>query len=483
MIEQFRQYLQEKCYYLPDQRVLVGVSGGPDSLCLLHLLWKLGFPLAVAHLDHNLRPESSADAQYVGEIAASMQIPFYTSREDIGAYANQHMLSIEEAARVVRYRFLFEQATRCQAQAVAVGHTADDQVETVLMHLLRGSGIAGLKGMVAYSLPNPWSQEIPLIRPLLATWRQEIETYLCSTDLQPLQDASNRDTHFFRNRLRHELVPFLEQYNPNLRRLAWQMADTLAEEDRVLLDWAQAAWDSCLVGQGENWLAINSSELSGQALALQRRLVRRAVHQLRPGLRDLDYAAVGRAIDAINTSGACDLVGGLRLWRDDSLVWIATWEAEIPALGLDGQLWPQLPSRNAIDLPLPGAIDLDGGWRLTAELVAATPEIITAALSNQDPYQANLDADLLFTTGAALELRTRRPGDRFQPLGLEGHSLKLSDFFINRKLPHRARDRWPLLVCGETIAWIPGLQLAHNFRLHEDSTRIVHLQLARTSPQ
>jgi len=483
MIEHFRQHLQEKCRLSPDRAVLVGVSGGPDSLCLLHLLWKLGVPLAVAHLDHSLRPESSADAQYVGEIAAAMQIPFYTAREDIGAYADRHMLSIEEAARVVRYHFLFEQAARSQAQAVAVGHTADDQVETVLMHLLRGSGLSGLKGMVAYSLPNPWSREIPLIRPLLATWREEVETYLRSNGPQPLEDATNRDPRFFRNRLRLELVPSLATYNANLRQLAWQMADTLSDDDQLLADITQDAWKSCLAQQGDNWLALNARGLAELTLALQRRLVRRAVHQLRPGLRDLDYAAVGRAIAAINSSGGCDLVGGLRLWREDSLIWVATWDAEIPALGQDGQFWPQLSSRQAIELRLPGTIDLDGGWRLTADLSAATPAILTAALSNQDPYQADLDAYLLFAAGAPLELRARRPGDRFQPLGLNGHSLKLSNFFINRKLPRRARDRWPLLTCGETIAWIPGLQLAHNFRLHEDSTRIVHLQLARTSPQ
>ena len=481
MIEQFRQHLQEKCRLTPDQPVLVGVSGGPDSLCLLHLLWKLGVPLAVAHLDHGLRPESSADAQYVSEIAASMQIPFYTTREDIGAYAERHMLSIEEAARIVRYRFLFGQAARCQAQAVAVGHTADDQVETVLMHLLRGSGLSGLKGMVAYSLPNPWSREIPLIRPLLAIWREEVEAYLCSAGLQALEDTTNRDKSFFRNRLRLELVPFLENYNPNLRRLTWQMADTLAEEDRALTEWTQDAWNGCLVRQGENWLALDAERLMHQILALQRRLVRRAVHQLRPGLRDLDFAAVGRAIAVIHSGGRCDLVGGLRLWQEGSLIWVATWEAELPTLGPGGQLWPQLPSRQAVELHLPGVIDLDGGWRLIANLATATPEMLTAALSNQDPYQANLDAGRLFSAAAALELRNRRPGDRFQPLGLDGHSMKLSDFFINRKLPRRARDRWPLLACGETIAWIPGLQLAHNYRLHQDSSLIVHLQLARTS--
>lgn len=483
MIEQFRQHLLEKCHLSPDRPVLVGVSGGPDSLCLLHLLWKLGYPLAVAHLDHSWRPESSADAQYVGQIAACMQIPFYTTREDIAAYADQRMLSIEEAGRIIRYRFLFEQAARCQAQAVAVGHTADDQVETVLMHLLRGSGLSGLKGMVAYSLPNPWSQEIPLIRPLLATWRGEIEAYIHGTGLQALDDATNRDSRFFRNQLRNELVPYLERFNPNLRRLAWQMADTLAEDDQALAELEQDAWVGCLVSQGENWLALDAARFVEETLALQRRLVRRAVHQLRPGLRDLDYAAVGRAIAAINSGGGCDLVGGLRLWREGSLIWVATWEAELPALRTDGQLWPQLPSRQAIDLPLPGAVDLPGGWRLVADLATITPEALSAALSNQDPYQADMDADRLFAAGAQLKLRARRPGDRFQPLGLEGHSLKLSDFFINQKLARGARDQWPLLACGETIAWIPGLRLAQNFRLHRNTNRIVHLQLARTSSE
>jgi len=212
---------------------------------------------------------------------------------------------------------------------------------------------------------------------------------------------------------------------------------------------------------------------------LQRRLVRQAVHRLRPGFRDLDYAAVERAVSVIHAGGQCDLVGGLRLLREGSLVWVAAWEAEPPAVLWEGLGWPQLAAGQEIELPLSGATHLPGGWQMVSHQAAATPDMLDAALANQDPYQADLDADRLTAARAPLRLRVRRPGDRFQPLGLEGHTTKLSDFFINQKLPRRARALWPLLDCGGTIAWIPGLRLAHPFRLNQGTTRLVHLRLIR----
>jgi tRNA(Ile)-lysidine synthase len=481
MIDRMQQVLQHQCRLTPNRLVLVGVSGGADSLCLLHLLWKLGYPVAVAHLDHNLRPDSAADARSVQELAGAMQLPFYLGREDVAAYADRHMLSVEEAARLIRYRFLFDQAARCQAQAVAVGHTADDQVETILMHLLRGSGLSGLAGMAAYSLPNAWSREIPLVRPLLVAWRNEIEQYVGTAGLQPVEDATNREPRFYRNRLRHELIPTLEQYNPNLRRLIWQMAEILTEDEKNLLHWTEEAWQACLVRHGDNWLALDAFRIAGASLSLQRRLVRQAVQRLRPGLRDVDYAAVERAIAVIQGSSGeqCDLVGGLRLLREGNLIWVAAWEAEIPLAQWAGQDWPQLPAGQEIPLPVPGEFELPGGWRLISRISAATSEALASALANHDPYQVDLDAETLQSSANPLQLRSRRPGDRFQPLGLGGHSMKISDFFINSKLPRRARLQWPLLVCGETIAWVPGLRPSHEFRIRQGTYLLLHFQLVR----
>ena len=171
--------------------MLLGVSGGPDSLCLLDIMRQLRYRLVVAHFDHGLRPESASEREKIEKLAADNHLLFVSQRADVSSYASENHLSIEEAARTLRYRFLFDQAEKAGACAVAVGHTADDQIETVLMHLLRGTGITGLGGMAYRTQPNVWSTMIPLVRPLLGTWREDISLYLWEHQLEPSFDPSN----------------------------------------------------------------------------------------------------------------------------------------------------------------------------------------------------------------------------------------------------------------------------------------------------
>jgi tRNA(Ile)-lysidine synthase len=333
VLEKLVSILVEKCQLDPGKPVLAGVSGGPDSLCMLYTLRQLGYPVIVAHLDHCMRPESGQEALKLHQLAESWGLGFLLGQDDVPNYAASLGLSLEEAARERRYRFLFAQAAQHQVQAVAVGHTADDQVETVLMHLLRGSGLTGLRGMSFRSLPNPWSDSIPLIRPLLGVWREEILTYAEQHNLQPSQDESNLDTRFYRNRLRHELIPELEQINPGVKRRLWQMADILSEDDDILAGVEQAAWKSCFLKQGSGYAAMDAAILRKQPLGIRRRLVRRAIGQLRPGLRDIDYLTVERAVHFLGTStrsGKCDLAAGLRFELEGERLWLAAWEIDLP---------------------------------------------------------------------------------------------------------------------------------------------------------
>ena len=227
MFETISQVLRDRCELDITRPVLLGISGGPDSLSMLHLFWRLGWKPIVAHLDHRLRPEFGLEADSVARVANDLGVPFILGREDVQKASEQQAFSIEEAARWVRYRFLFAEAERLQAQAVAVAHTADDQVETVMMHLLRGSGMAGLSGMAYRTSPSAWSSHLPLIRPLLGTWRVEIDEYLQDNHLTPVLDPSNSDVRFYRNYLRHEVLPFLEGRHPHLRQRIWNMSDIL----------------------------------------------------------------------------------------------------------------------------------------------------------------------------------------------------------------------------------------------------------------
>ena len=302
MLDNLKISALKYCLLQPQKPLLVAVSGGPDSLCLLDALWRLGFSPVVAHLDHQLRSSSGSEAETVRQAAIERGLEFTLGRQDVHAQADKNGLSIEEAARGARYGFLFAQAAQVGAQAVAVGHTADDQVETVLMHLLRGAGLSGLKGMLYRQLPNAWSQDIPLVRPMLGVWRDEIWGYLQEHSLMPVIDESNLDTRFYRNRLRRELIPYLENYNPRLRQSIWRMADLLTGDHETLEMLIDSIWQACVRQEGATFVEFEASALRSQPIGLQRRILRKGIDHLRPGLRDVDYASLERALNFLETS-------------------------------------------------------------------------------------------------------------------------------------------------------------------------------------
>jgi tRNA(Ile)-lysidine synthase len=474
MLARFPTTMQSDCGLVPDRPILVGVSGGPDSLCLLDILRRLDYQVIVAHLDHSLRPESTFEANAVQRFAESFGAICVVEQHNISQYAEGHGLSVEEAARRVRYRFLFKQAQLYQAQAVAVGHTADDQVETVLMHLLRGAGLSGLKGMAYRSLPNTWSQEIPLVRPLLDTWREEILTYCQAQSLHPSLDSSNQDIRFYRNRIRLELIPYLKDFNPCIRELIWRTSRVLGDEDALLEQSTQRAWQACITSQIDGSIAFDLQRLIEQPTGLQRRLLRRAINWLRPGLRDIDFDAIERALAFLanpSRSRQCDLIAGLYLLIEENQLWLTAWGVDLP-----NKEWPQIQAGETMPLPIPGDLLFAGGWRLSAQVIPDIENARQQAYTNDDPFQAWLDNSAL---GSPALVRGRRPGDRFRPLGMDGHSMKLSDFQVNVKLPQRARANWPLVCSHDTIIWVPGFGLSHLARLRTDTKNAIHLRLTR----
>jgi tRNA(Ile)-lysidine synthase len=475
MIERVLFILHHNCQIDLSTPLVVGVSGGPDSLCLIDILVRQGYNVVVAHFNHLLRPESTEEARRVEALASQHAVPYSGDSQDVAQFARDQGLSVEEAARELRYRFLFSVAQRHNAQAVTVGHTADDQVETVLMHMLRGAGTDGLSGMAYRSLPNPWSREIALVRPLLAIWREEILAYLGERGLQPSTDASNLDQTYFRNRLRHELIPALERYQPNVRRLLWRTADVIGEERRMIDRLVEAAWDECARQQGPGYLDLDGAALNALPLAMQRRLLRRAIALIRPGLRDVDYEAVERGLAFVASprpKGQCSLVAGLFLLKEDGHIWLAARRADLPNFN-----WPQAPSQGDQDLSLPGEIYLPEGWVLQTSVTLEACEIKAEILGNTDPFQAWFDADVL---PATLTVRPRRPGDRIKPLGMGGHSLKVSDLMVNLQVPQRARRTWPLVCAGAEVLWVPGCRQADLARVTDATRRVVRLGLAKS---
>jgi tRNA(Ile)-lysidine synthase len=448
--------------------LVVGVSGGPDSTALLHALRPLWPPgsLVVAHLDHGLRPDSADDAAHVAALALDWNLRFIGERLDVGALARERGLSLEEAARSARYAFLAGVARQVGAPAVAVGHHAGDQAETVLMHILRGSGLAGLRGMPVFG-PMPDAPDVWLWRPLLALSRADIESYCREQGLTTRADPTNADTGLFRNRLRHDVLPFLEDVSPRLPERLNHLAVIAAADDDLLRALEETAWKEAAVDVQPGRVTFNLDTWRGLPLALRRRLLRRAAGIIAPDLHDLGFVTLEAArllAETGQTGAGASLPGELTLLVSYDRLIVAGDPAPLPGDG------PQLPNNDPVLLQVPGMVALAGGWRLTAERVHVRDRGSIAA--NPNPWLAMVAT----TLPEPLQVRPRRPGERLQPLGLNGHYTKIKELLIDRKVPAALRGRWPIVATADHPVWIAGHVLDHRARLLPDATEAIRLR-------
>lgn len=274
--------------------LIVGVSGGPDSVCLLHLLMglrdRLEIVLHVAHLNHMLRgAESEADAEYVSHLADHLGVAATVESRDVKGYREQHRLSLEEAAREVRYRFLAEVADKLGTERVAVGHTSDDQVETILMHLVRGAGTNGLQGMQPLTQwKSPDSSHLTVIRPLLKVSRKQTESYCQQHALAPREDSSNLSSSHLRNRIRHELMLLLRSYNPKIDEALLRTADTMNSELSFFEESVSRIWDE-VVSEEAGILLLDRGKFISLHPALQRHLLREVTRRVLGSLEDIEW--------------------------------------------------------------------------------------------------------------------------------------------------------------------------------------------------
>ncbi len=471
--------------------VVVGVSGGADSVCLLHALKTLApdydLALHVAHLDHQLRGDDArADADFVRDLAQRWDLPYSIDSRDVTAYARDHKLSIEEAARQVRYGFLLEVAVANQSETIAVAHHADDQTESVLMHFLRGSGLAGLRGMLAKTKMlevGRWkleagAKDVELIRPLLDVPRADIEAYCAQHALPFRTDATNADTTYFRNRLRHELLPLLDTYNPNLRSILRHTADVVQADYELLEAHRNFAWDMTILDETATALTFSLSAWREQPIGTQRALLRRAIQQLRSSLRDINFVHIEDAIELLaraTTGDQATLPQNLILEISYDTFTIA------PRDQLTVPDWPQLPEGlSALSVSVPGLTPLpESPWMLKIQLLPADDsplrQVAGRSSSESDGFTAYLDADQLIEP---LSLRPRQSADRFQPYG-QPSPQRLKDWLISVKVPRLVRDRLPLLVTGERIAWVPGVRVGQPFSVTAQTKNVLKLTFYR----
>jgi len=452
-----------------DATLLVGVSGGPDSVCLLHVLLqmkdRLGLRLHVAHLNHLLRgAESDADAEYVSQLAWHLGVAATIERRDIRAYRAERRCSLEEAAREVRYNFFAEVAQAIGADTVAVGHNADDQIETILMHLVRGSGLSGLRGMQRLTIWRSGSGfPLRIIRPLLEVGREETESYCAAQGLAPRWDSSNRLPTYLRNRIRSELIPLLRQYNPNIRATLLRIAHAADAEHNFWQREVAQVWSN-IVSEQPNGIALDNEAFSALPPALKRHLLRSALQHLLGDLDEVKSFHIESLMKALAQPAGkrLSLPRDLSFYGDYRYSAITREAATCPFPALSGEHRLNIPGETTLP-----------GWQVTASILECHP-----GEGTEHDFRAYLDLDV---TGRELFLRGRRPGDRFQPLGL-AEPKKLQDFMVDAKIPRSWRSRVPLVCSAQHIIWVVGWRIDHRARVSPQTERIVSLELKSLTP-
>jgi tRNA(Ile)-lysidine synthase len=442
------------------ETVVVGVSAGPDSMALWHLLLvlagKLRLTLIAAYADHGLRPaETAAEVQLVRDTAAAAGMACEIGVLPVREQAKAEGLSLEHAGRELRYRFLRQVAARHGASLVAVGHTADDQAEELLLRLVRGTGRKGLSGM------TPLAGD--LIRPLLGVPKAELLDYLRDRGITHCTDSSNTDRRYLRNRVRLELLPWLETHcNPGIRQTMRQTAAVLQDEESLLAELAAAAWEQVAETSGPE-LRLALAGLLAQPVAIQRRLLEQAVVRCgsAPSFRLIEQL---RRLVTAPEPGRLHLGQGLRVWRQGGTLCFAHPQGRTRQRG--DLLPPPVAFRVAVSSP--GRYDLPAiGKMLVVEQLETMPN--------------RPESGTLLLDAAAVPfpwvVRGMRPGDRFHPLGAPGRR-KLSDFFTDQKIPAAARRQVPLVEAADgRIIAVAGMRIDESVKVTPATMSVVRLSL------
>ena len=490
-------FIREHHLLSGQHQLLVAVSGGQDSVCLLHILVRLQeelkLKLHVAHLNHQLRgADSEADAQYVSDLTRQLGIPSTVERRDVKAHQAQQRISLEEAAREVRYTFLAQVAKSIGANRVAAGHTTDDHVETMLLHLIRGTGTRGLRGLQPGNLWHSSDSSLTVIRPLLQVSRQETAAYCQNHQLVPKVDASNLSLLPLRNRIRHQLLPLLQSYNPRVVEALLRTA-RIAGDDFTFLDKESARlWASVAQRQG-NTIILDKERFLGLPSALQRQLLRASIEGLLGSLKDIETRHIEEVMAALTKPA------GKRLSLPGGLVFVIEYTQYL--LGINPAALSPFPVlRNEIVLKVPGET-LFPGWRVAATIIGQEQmrekgeseetnvpwETITIHPSVQAKGIKGMELiSNLFTTYLDLNkvdgeiiVRCRRPGDRFQPLGMS-QPKKLGEFMIDTKIPSAWRQRVPVVSSSQHILWVVGWRIDDRVKVSESTKQVLYLEFQRT---
>lgn len=472
LVRRLAEMVRSKGLLAQEDRVLVAVSGGPDSVALLALLAELApswhLKLCALHINHGLRgEESDEDARFVATLCERLGISFRCERIDLGepAGGRKRGSSLQERAREARYELLVRVGRELGVDKIALGHTADDQAETLLMWMLRGAGTAGLAGI-------PPARESFFVRPLLDITRADILDYLDERRLVFRTDSSNAKPLYLRNRIRQELLPQLKRYNPAIVQVLTRQADILREENHCLDQWVQEQL-ACLSRRDGRALLVDRAGLLALPLALQRRMVRTVIRRTGGLTKGPTFRAVASVLEAVarGQSGSAITVQGVSVER--AYGWIR-FSPSVEANQASQKCLVAVEGDRSVGLLLTVPSVLR--WPLTGQVIRAGLGGVPAAgpaLALAEKL-AIFDADLV--TGPLL-VRTWKAGDLFCPAGMQGRRKKLQDYFADIKLARHQRAKVPLLVAPEGVMWVAGYRADHRFLATSGTTRTVIVEL------
>lgn len=458
-VEKVKKTIKKYRMLESGDRVIVGVSGGPDSMALLYALnqikEKYNLVLKVAHLNHGFRgEEAQREAQFVEEMAQKLELPFEVKAFDVPAYKKKSSLSSQEAARVIRYQFLEDVRKKFNAKKIALGHNANDQAETLMMWLLRGTGVKGLSGI-------PPVREGGIIRPLIETTREEIEVYLKEREIPFVIDSSNQKTDYLRNRLRHELLPLLEEhYNPQLVKSLVQTASILRREDEYLENIAKDLLKEIVVSKDSRSVVIDSKGLLALPSVIQMRCVRGVLEQVKGDLRRISSTHIYDIIKIVSNDKphrVLKLPEGIRVEKSYNHLTVTLHQTAPPPFYYQ---FTSLPDQVSIE-------------EIGREMRFETLEGGNHLIDKENFDLAYLDEGKVLMP---LTIRNAKPGDRFQPLGMKGEK-KIKDFFIDEKVPLKERKRIPMLFFGDLLGWVGGMRINHRLRVTKGTRKILRIEI------
>lgn len=465
----------------PGDRLLVGVSGGPDSVALLHLLhaiaptWPL--TLAVAHLDHAVRPDSSQSARFVADLAGSLGLPCHQATQDVPAFGRRYGMSVETAGRAVRYAYYSDLCVRHGYDRVAVGHHQDDSAEQMVMNLSRGTGATGLTGIAP--VREGW-----VIRPLIDFSRADILAYLGAADIGFIRDPTNEDRRMRRNRVRHDILPVMARHlNPRITAALSRTAAIVGAENEWMDAMADSALTAATTARDGTSATLAVSALSDHPLALQRRIIRHVIAQLRGHLRRIEHGHIDAVLALMRRPGG---TGERHL--PDRILAIRRYD-RLTLTRCDGPL----RRRQQGPAPVRYRLHIEAPQAAAAPVMARLPgaagggSIAFSMVPRPDvPRRHSAGHCIAFFDMKKLDfpliLRAVAPGDRFQPLGMPG-TQKVYRMLKNEKIPTDRRPLTPVLESGGRIIWVPGVKMAQTAAVETTTRHTLRGEFILPSPE